>query len=65
MFTIPDMLTHVILQRTKYLAASKTLNQLLDMEVIPIVNENDALSVRRACELPVTLKRSADVQIGL
>jgi glutamate 5-kinase len=29
----------------KYVAASKTLNRLLDMGVIPIVNENDALSV--------------------
>jgi glutamate 5-kinase len=33
-----------IVDRTKYLAASKTLNRLLDMGVIPIVNENDALS---------------------
>lgn len=32
-------------QRTRYLNAQNTVNQLLDMGVIPIVNENDTLAV--------------------
>jgi glutamate 5-kinase len=32
-------------QRTRYLNAQNTFNELLDMGVIPIVNENDTLAV--------------------
>lgn len=32
-------------QRTRYLNAQSTFNELLDMGVIPIVNENDTLAV--------------------
>lgn len=32
-------------QRTRYINAQNTFNQLLDMGVIPIVNENDTLAV--------------------
>jgi glutamate 5-kinase len=33
------------LQRSRYLHAQRTVNELLDMGVIPIVNENDTLAV--------------------
>lgn len=33
------------MQRTRYLNAQNTFNSLLDMGVIPIVNENDTLAV--------------------
>lgn len=32
-------------QRSRYLNAQRTFNELLDMGVIPIVNENDTLAV--------------------
>ena len=32
-------------QRSRYLNAQRTINELLDMGVIPIVNENDTLAV--------------------
>jgi len=32
-------------QRTRYLNAVNTFNELLDMGVVPIVNENDTISV--------------------
>jgi hypothetical protein len=32
-------------QRTRYLNAVNTLNELLNMGVVPIVNENDTVSV--------------------
>lgn len=32
-------------QRTRYINAQNTFNQLMDMGVIPIVNENDTLAV--------------------
>lgn len=34
-----------IADRTQYLNAANTMNELLDMQAIPIVNENDTLSV--------------------
>lgn len=34
-----------MMQRTRYLNAQNTVNELLDMGVIPIVNENDTLAV--------------------
>lgn len=34
-----------IADRTQYLNAANTMNELLDMSVVPIVNENDTLSV--------------------
>ncbi|EGX94355.1 glutamate 5-kinase [Cordyceps militaris CM01] len=34
-----------VLQRTRYLNAQNTFNELLDIGVIPIVNENDTLAV--------------------
>jgi glutamate 5-kinase len=33
------------LKRTQYLNAANTLNELLTMGIIPIVNENDTLAV--------------------
>lgn len=35
----------LILQRTRYLNAVNTFNELLSMGVVPIVNENDTVSV--------------------
>jgi glutamate 5-kinase len=32
-------------QRTQYLNAANTMNELLNMGIIPIVNENDTLAV--------------------
>lgn len=34
-----------VMQRSRYLNAQRTFNELLDMGVIPIVNENDTLAV--------------------
>lgn len=34
-----------VLQRTQYLNAQNTLMELLNMDVVPIVNENDTLAV--------------------
>ena len=42
-YTGPD--TDRLSQRTRYLNAQNTFNSLLDMGVIPIVNENDTLAV--------------------
>ena len=38
-------MTTKILQQTQYLNAQNTFTELLDMGVIPIVNENDTLAV--------------------
>lgn len=38
-------LADIIPQRTQYLNAQNTFHELFNMEVIPIVNENDTLAV--------------------
>lgn len=37
--------TLTLSQRTRYLNAQNTFNELLNMGVVPIVNENDTVSV--------------------
>lgn len=39
------MYTNTTSQRSQYINAVNTINELLDMGVIPIVNENDTLAV--------------------
>lgn len=49
-------MAHKMTQRTRYLNAQNTFSELLQMGVIPIVNENDTVSVSvgftllRSCE---------------
>lgn len=38
-------IAHKVTQRTRYLNAQNTFSELLQMGVIPIVNENDTVSV--------------------
>lgn len=39
-------------KRTRYLNAQNTFNELLSMHVVPIVNENDTVSVSVSCTDP-------------
>jgi glutamate 5-kinase len=39
------MFRTLIIQRTRYLNAQNTFSELLSMGVVPIVNENDTVSV--------------------
>jgi hypothetical protein len=40
-----------LFQRTRYLNAVNTFNELLSMGVVPIVNENDTVSVSVSCAI--------------
>ena len=42
---VPRKPTYLPQQRTRYLNAANTLRELLSMGVVPIINENDTVSV--------------------
>lgn len=49
-------------QRTQYLNAVNCLEELLDMGVVPIVNENDTISVSVSCHS--ILKHKLTMYVG-
>jgi glutamate 5-kinase len=42
---VQSKVNNISLQRTRYLNAANTFQELLSMGVVPIVNENDTVSV--------------------
>ena len=51
-------------QRTRYLNAVNTIKELLFMGVVPIVNENDTVSVSVGTNSPCRLKTGLIVVLG-